>query len=248
MEPLGPSTKEEVSYYADEANPTLRTPRSARNLRAWRYQQGRRLWTQGSRPRCLCRFFFCTVLISFLLIAVILLNLALWIQPPDIIIGGDNSTSAVIAQGVSLLSNGFQVNLGLPIEVVNPNYFGVRLVSANAQIFYPIKDTRVGNGSIYNVDLVSRSTTNFTFPFAIDYTTTIDPSSAIIIDIASKCLGSPQRDLTVNYKIDVAVRVFFITISPSISNPISFTCPLSSSELQAVIQQLGLQSIIGSGS
>jgi hypothetical protein len=34
-------------------------------------------YPQGSRPRCLCRFFFCTVLISFLLIAVILLNLAL---------------------------------------------------------------------------------------------------------------------------------------------------------------------------
>ena len=27
MEPLGPSTKEEVSYYADEANPARPTPR-----------------------------------------------------------------------------------------------------------------------------------------------------------------------------------------------------------------------------
>ena len=70
---------------------------SPRSLRAWRYQQGRRLWTQvrtscelrfidadihgnvlqGSRPRCLCRFFCCTVFITLFLVAAIVLALAL---------------------------------------------------------------------------------------------------------------------------------------------------------------------------
>ena len=66
-EPLESNTKEEPDYVAEEFSPTPRTPRcvhrltghsnalgllvffenrSPRSLRAWRYQQGRRLWTQ----------------------------------------------------------------------------------------------------------------------------------------------------------------------------------------------------------
>lgn len=249
MEPLEPTTKEEISYYAEETNATPRKPRSARNLRAWRYQQGRRLWTQGSRPRCICRFFFCTILITLFLVAGIVLCLALWIQPPNIVIGGDNNnTSPVIAQGINLLTDGFQVNLGLPIEVVNPNYFSVNLKRVDANIFYPINNTRVGTGVVSNVNLQRHASTSFTFPFALVYTTSVDPSDAIITDIAGKCLASPQRDLTVNYRITVDVKVFFITISPTISNAITFACPLSADYIRALIQQLGLQSILGTGS
>lgn len=64
-EPLELNTKEEPDYAAEEFTPTPRKPRcvhrltapsnyllvcfenrSPRSLRAWRYQQGRRLWTQ----------------------------------------------------------------------------------------------------------------------------------------------------------------------------------------------------------
>lgn len=80
--------------------------RSARNVRAWRYQQGRRLWSrvrtsraasycygvvagadphghvlQGSRPRCICRFFFCTFCIMIFLVVCIIICLAL-VRPP----------------------------------------------------------------------------------------------------------------------------------------------------------------------
>ncbi|KAF8478426.1 hypothetical protein DFH94DRAFT_55927 [Russula ochroleuca] len=230
-EPLGMNTKEEPSDYVDEFNPTPREPRPPRSLRAWRYQQGRRLWTQGSRPRCLCRFFCCTVFVTLFLVAGIVLALALWIRPPDVIVGSDNSTSPAVAQGVNLLTDGFQINLGLPIEVVNPNYFSARLTHVDAQLFYPINNTLVGNGTVNNVVLPSSSTTNFTFPFALVYTTSIDPTFAIITDIAEKC-NSSQSDLTIRYKITIGVRIFFVTISPSISNTLSFTCPISESDLQ----------------
>ena len=73
-----------------------------------------------------------------------------------------------------------------------------------------------------------------------------------------------------NYKITVAVEVFFITISPTISNPITFACPLSAQYIevrllvtfdcqlilkltsfcfeQALVQELGLSNILGNGS
>jgi hypothetical protein len=80
------------------------------------------------------------------------------------------------------------------------------------------------------VNLPAHSTTTFTFPFTITYTQSIDPSSAIITDIAEKCLG--QTDLTVNYQLTVGVRVFFVSVSPTISNSISFACPISTSDLE----------------
>ncbi len=80
--------------------------------------------------------------------------------------------------------------------------------------------------------LPSDSATNFTFPFQLVYTKSIDPSNAIITDIASKCIGSPPSDLTIRYKITVGVRVLMVTIAPSISNSLSFACPIDSASLQ----------------
>jgi hypothetical protein len=82
------------------------------------------------------------------------------------------------------------------------------------------------------VELPSGSTTNFTFPFALIYTKSIDPSSTIITDIASKCLSSPPSDLTIHYKITVGVRVFVVTIAPTISNSLSFACPIDKTSLE----------------
>lgn len=52
------------------------------------------------------------------------------------------------------------------------------------------------------------------FPMQLNYTTTIDPSFAIITDIAEKCgfVGSSASDLTVDYKINLKVKVIVVTI------------------------------------
>jgi hypothetical protein len=99
------------------------------------------------------------------------------------------------------------------------------------QIIYPINNTLIGNGTLKNVDLPSHTTTTFTFPFSLHYTEAIDPNRAILEDLIAKCGGS-QKDLTITYKLTVGVKVFFITVSPTISNPISFPCPIPESTLQ----------------
>jgi hypothetical protein len=167
----------------------------------------------------------------------------LWIRPPDIVIGGNDGTSPAVAQGLNVLNDGFQVNMDIPIEVINPNYFSVKLTKVDAQLFYPINNTLIGNGTIHNVVLPSGSTTNFTFPFALVYTKSIDPTSTIITDIASKCLGKPPSDLNIRYKITVGVRVFVVTIAPTISNSLSFACPIDSTSLQGIMKNLGLGSL-----
>ncbi|KAH8995395.1 hypothetical protein EDB92DRAFT_201737 [Lactarius akahatsu] len=244
-DPLNHENKEEPTFYADEFSATPRNG-NPRNVRTWRYQQGRHLWTRGGGLRCLCRFFFCTVFIALFLVISIALCLALWIRPPDIIIGSNNNTSPVVTQGVNVVNDGIQVKLGLPVQVVNPNYFSAKLTHVTADIIYPINNTHIGNGTLSNVKLPSHTTTSFTFPFTIDYTESIDPTSAIITDIAAKCLASPQKDLTIKYELTVGVKVFFVSVSPTISDSISFTCPISSSDLETLAKQLGLN--LGSGS
>lgn len=244
-DPLNHATKE---VYTDQFNANPRPGGSPRTVRKWRYQQGRPLWTQGGGLRCCCRFFFCTVLITLFLIIPIVLCLVLWARPPNVIVGGGNNTSPVVVQSVNVVTNGIQVGLGLPVEVVNPNYFSAKLTHVKANIYYPINNTLIGNGTLNNVNLPSHSTTNFTFPFLFDYTTSIDPSFAIIKDIAEKCLSSPQSDLTIKYVLTVGVKVFFVSVSPTITNSVSFTCPISTSDIEDLLKQLGLNNIAsGSG-
>jgi len=231
----------EASSYADEFNANARQGGMPHNVRTWRYQQGRPLWKQGGGLRCLCRFFCCTVFITLFLIIGIVLCLILWMRPPNVIVGGgNNSTSPVTVQSVNVVNQGIQVGLGLPVEVVNPNYFSAKLTHVKAKIYYPINNTLIGNGTLNNVNLPSHSTTNFTFPFLFDYTTSIDPSFSIITDIAEKCLGNPQSDLTIKYVLTVGVKVFFVSVSPTITNSVSFSCPITASEIEELLKQLGL--------
>jgi hypothetical protein len=157
-------------------------------------------------------------------------------------------------------------------SVNNPNYFGVSISKINAdvcfcsnlflvnifayvptQIFYPINNTKLGNGNESNINFPAHSQTNFTFPIDITYQTSLDPSNKILVDIATKCGfigGGAKSQITVNYKITVGlgsytsdsqlltgqyaqigIRIFCITISPDISNSLSFDCPISQGDI-----------------
>lgn len=54
-----------------------------------------------------------------------------------------------------------------------------------------------------DVTFHSHSSTNFTFPFSIEYTTTMSSSAQIIDDLVSKCgiNGGTVSDITVDYDI-----------------------------------------------
>lgn len=71
------------------------------------------------------------------------------------------------------------------------------------QIYYPINNTLIGTGQENDITFRSHSNTNFTFPFSIEYTTTMSSSAQIIADLETKCGigGGPVSDITVNYDI-----------------------------------------------
>lgn len=60
-----------------------------------------------------------------------------------------------------------------------------------------------------DIEIKSHSNTTIKFPFAINYTTAIDPNGAILTDLASKCgfLGSAKTNLRVNYSLMLKLKV-----------------------------------------
>ncbi|TRM62620.1 hypothetical protein BD626DRAFT_51951 [Schizophyllum amplum] len=190
-------------------------------------------WTKGGRGRCIGRFFCCTLMTAVFLILSILLALALWIRPPNIVVGELDTTSGSGGSVVQFSSDGLKINLAVNISVTNPNYFGVSLSDVTADLKYPIDgdDKDVGGGSLDNVDFPSHTTKDIKFPFSIDYQLTDDPDYSVLMDLVSKCglSGSSSGEITVDYKIKLGIKFLFINVSPSISNSYSFACPIDTS-------------------
>ncbi|KAG6335587.1 hypothetical protein ID866_3503 [Astraeus odoratus] len=210
----------------------------SQNFRRWRYEHhGGSLWTKGSRGRCIGRFCCCTLMSALFLIISILLALFLWIRPPNVIVG---SVWAPSTGEIQVGTNSVQLNLAINITANNPNYFSVSFPSIKANIYYPINNTYIGGGNQSDVTFPSHTNKTITFPFSIEYTTTMPSSSQIFADLATKCglNGGTKSDITVDYDITLDLRVLFFTISPTISNSASFLCPLSSDDLSGILSSL----------
>jgi hypothetical protein len=235
---------ERSSFDPGEFTPGPRGPKTAKNLREYRKDFQGPLWRRGGGASCFGRFFCCTFMIIVFLVATILLTLVLFLRPPSISFG--NVTPS--ASAVQLTTNGINIGMGVNISVENPNFFNVNFKKINAEIYYPITSggvtnyTLIGGGTTNNLVVSSTAETNFTFPFAINYTTAIDPKNLILLSLATDCgiLTSAKSDITVKYKITLGIQILFVTISPSISNNFVFACPLTESDLSGLLGGAGL--------
>jgi LEA14-like dessication related protein len=232
----------ERSVFEDEGVPAKKPtgPKTSRAVRRWRYEHQGNLWNAGSRVRCCGRFFFCTILIFLFLLVSIVLSLALWVKPPNVIIGDigiANSTNAI-----QLQNDGVAINLAVPISVNNPNYFSVKFNSIDASIYYPINNTDIGSGSIKNLDIKTDQETNFTLPFTLNYDLSKDPNFEILTDLVGHCgfTGQPASQIKVSYKIKLDIKIAFISIKPTISNDFNFDCPLTLSDVEGLLKAAGI--------
>ncbi|KAJ7581217.1 hypothetical protein C8J56DRAFT_259798 [Mycena floridula] len=224
--------EERSGFDHDEEIPS--GPRSHKGFGEFTSDRSVNPWTKGSRVSCIGRFFCCTLLIFLFLFVSILLTLALWARPPAITFGSVSTSTTT--SPFQLTSDGVAINLGLNISVSNPNAFAVSFSKVNADIFYPINNTKIGNGVKENVVFAAHSAQNITFPFTITYSAAADPSGAIFNDLVAKC-GAGQ--LTVNLEITVGLRIVVATISPKVNNSFTFACPLDKSTLENLGKLLG---------
>ncbi|KAF9526973.1 hypothetical protein CPB83DRAFT_856904 [Crepidotus variabilis] len=206
----------------------------------YRYTSQGNLWGRGGRGRTFGRFACCTIMTAVFLIISIVLALVLWVRPPNVQIGNAQVMSTNGSPFQATSNGGFQINLGIDISVTNFNYFDVDFKKIQAEVFYPIDNTPIGGGNAVDINFASGHQTNFTFPFNLMYSPSNDPSGKVLTDIATKCgLGGTRSNLSINYKITLAIRLLLITISPTISNPLSFPCPIQASDITKIIGKTG---------
>ncbi|KIY72047.1 hypothetical protein CYLTODRAFT_418230 [Cylindrobasidium torrendii FP15055 ss-10] len=239
------STTAPPTSTAFEATPY--TSEKPANVKAYRNDTyGENRWTKGSRVGCFGRFFCCTFLIVVFIFVSIILSLALWIRPPAVSIG--DVTQPESGSQFQLTNDGVKINFQLNVTVNNPNYFGVSLKKVETTLFYPINNTDIGGGVTKDVTFDSHSNKTITFPFSIDYSSSIDPNNAILLDLLSKCgITGTASDITVSYDIQLSIRVLMVTVSPTVSNKFSFACPLDQDTLSGLLGDSGLDvgSILG---
>ncbi|KAF9469167.1 hypothetical protein BDZ94DRAFT_360972 [Collybia nuda] len=240
---LGTSASKESEFDVGgtEGITTSHGKRTARALRNYRYDHQGNLWTKGGRGRCIGRFCCCTLMIGLLLFISIILALALWIRPPNITVGGVETVTKS-GSPIQLLQDGITIDLGVNITVDNPNYFAVNFKQIKAEIIYPINNTNIGEGIAKDVVFKSNSQTNWTFPFAINYRTNLDPQSRTLVDLAQKCgINGSKSNISVNYKItQLGLRILFITVSPVVTNTFSFMCPIDASDIEPLLKSTGI--------
>ncbi|TCD64547.1 hypothetical protein EIP91_003985 [Steccherinum ochraceum] len=245
------ATKEEGDRSVFEASsPTVERslePKTAKAMRRWRYEHQGNLWKRGGGGRCFGRFFCCTLMTVVFLFLSIVMSLALWINPPNVIVSDVSLPSDGSAVQITP-GPGVNVNVGVNISVANPNYFSVKFNEIKVDVFYPINNTHIGGGSIKDVNIKSNAETNFTLPFALNYTETEDPNFSVLQDIAGHCgflPGGTQGDLSVNYKISLDFHVLFVPIKPTISNQFKFACPFTAQQVGDLLKSAGLDGLIG---
>ncbi|EJD41070.1 hypothetical protein AURDEDRAFT_69275, partial [Auricularia subglabra TFB-10046 SS5] len=126
----------------------------------------------------------------------------------------------------------------------NPNFFDAGFQSITAEAFYPVRgmaDTPVGGGSQKNIVFKGGdSVSNTSFPIAITYDKAIDPTQAVIIDIATRCglLGGSTSNLPIKYTLQLKIKILVATISPKFNGEANFPCPAN--ELRVVAGTLGI--------
>ncbi|KAG0178105.1 hypothetical protein DFQ29_003950 [Apophysomyces sp. BC1021] len=89
----------------------------------------------------------------------------------------------------------FNINMGFQFSVENPNIEQLTFETIKAMAYYPTAPhQQIGGGELRDLHIDAYGTTNFTFPFHIQYDPAKDPQHAILMDIISKCGPSGGQD------------------------------------------------------
>lgn len=180
------------------------------------------------------RFCCCCMVTAILMIISIILAILLYVRPPSVAL---NSVT-VGSDPVSLTSNGLTVSFDLSITVSNPNWFDANFKEITATARYPGNNTNTfGGGTLYNLDFKGYTESTFNFPFTLNYTLAKDPNKVILNDLIKKCgiSGGSAQDITVDYDLNLKLKILGITIDPTVSNSASFECPITASDIESII-------------
>ncbi|KAI8329168.1 hypothetical protein EDC96DRAFT_529727 [Choanephora cucurbitarum] len=238
------SHEENEKYVHDSRLPELGEEHDYSGLKK---KKRRRMENRNRCVRCLCcacclpawaTGILWFILISIVIVVVVIGSIAATFVMPTVELAGISNTSMTGSQ-ISFSGNSININFGLIVNVNNPNTLGIQLSHLDATAYYPNEhggSTRIGGGYLESQYLPRYSKFNFTFPFALQYNPTLDTDQSVLNDLVQKCglTGGPAEDITVDYKIQLAAKVLFITVHPTIASSASFACPLDNGGLSGL--------------
>ncbi|XAO25632.1 hypothetical protein I312_104460 [Cryptococcus bacillisporus CA1280] len=202
-------------------------PRSTGILRVWRKDERGKQWSRGGGIRTSLRFCCCCVTVAILMIVSIILAILL-------VSAVARRQRSKLCNPVSLTSDGLTVSFDLSISVSNPNWFDANFKEITATARYPGNNTNTfGGGTLYNLDFKGYTESTFNFPFTLKY---VYPNKVILNDLIKKCgISGSAQDITIDYDLNMKLKILGITIDPTISNSASFECPITASDIESII-------------
>lgn len=227
------------SDYLDEKLPPA-PPRNTGMLGKWRKQDKGKVLMRGGGLRFFGRCLCCTIMFAFVLIVGIVFALAMFIKPPNLTVNRYEVGNA------GYNGSALTAQLNLSVTITNPSYFSIGLRDFEAQAFWPGVDTELGSSELDDIDFGSNSKTTFPVPIEFAYSPSLNSSSEILSDIIDKCgltSGSTKGDLTVDYTINLGVRILGVTVHPKISKSASFECPFDLSDITSLAGSSGSSTI-----
>ncbi|KAI7852464.1 hypothetical protein BDC45DRAFT_545943 [Circinella umbellata] len=174
--------------------------------------------------RCICCFF----LLLFMAAAGLTAFVATQFKVPSVDFYGLTDHPSGLPKYNKTNETTFDINVGLRIGVVNPNMAGVSFEKIEATAYYPTAPTRsIGGGELNNLVINSHGTTNFTFPFHVEFDASKDEEQNMLLDISQRCglTGGEQKDLVVNYMLTPTIRIIGFPISAVIKDTVQVPCP-----------------------
>jgi len=206
-------------------------PKDTGELRLWRHSEHGSLLTKGGRGPCIGRFACCSIMTILFLLISIALSFAMWLRPPDITFGSIQAPTS--GSAIQATTSQITINLRIPIDVKNPNFFNAPFEKISAKAWYPLTGVEVGGGETDNIAFAANSETSFNFPLSIVYSQEKDPNGAMLKDISDRCgfTGNPKREIDVKYTITLSIRLIAWTISPSFTGTTGFDCPLTKDQI-----------------
>ncbi|KAJ9097210.1 hypothetical protein QFC21_004879 [Naganishia friedmannii] len=154
-----------------------------------------------------------------------------WVRPPDINLNG--VTMPTNALQINAANSSLSINFDLAIRqvlTVSSDFPGEQRQPKFKEI-----SAVFGGGSLSDVKFPANTLTNVTFPFALQYTSAMDPDGTVLQDIVyltdfsrlapeAKCTNKQQ--IKINYDLTLKLQIAGISISPKISNSANIDCPV----------------------
>ncbi|KAL0091016.1 hypothetical protein J3Q64DRAFT_1855653, partial [Phycomyces blakesleeanus] len=181
--------------------------------------------------RWICCFLFLCI-IGLAIIAGVLV--ALFKVPVIQFNGPTDDPNGLAPFEQSLDSSSFIIRTGLKIGVVNPNIESAYFEAIKAVAYYPTSpDIPVGGGVVEKLKIDAQGTTNFTFPFHVQYDAAQDSDQRMLMDISSKCglLGGPKQNIVILYDLTPTIRVLSVPFSFTIRDKVNLPCPIKDGQL-----------------